>query len=123
MRRGERGKFIGCHPLCQGRIARHPRLGLDVAFGHCHRQRNVGHAQLRTEHGNLRGFVSSSCTEAMIDCRRSDPARHRGMGQQEQGQTVRPARNGKTQCALSRQQPGQVRCKAARQCGGQINRS
>jgi hypothetical protein len=83
----------------------------------------VGHAQLRAERGNQCGFVSSGCTEAMIDCRRSDPARHRCMGQQEQGQTVRPARNGKAQCALSWQQPRQIRYEAASQIGRKLNRN
>jgi hypothetical protein len=44
----------------------------------------------------------------MIDSRRLYRARHRGMGKQQQRQTVRPARNGQAQPAATAVQCSQI---------------
>jgi hypothetical protein len=60
----------------------------------------MGHAHIAAEIGNELRFTGAFRAQAMVDGGHFEPAAPRGIGQQQQGEAVGPAGNGKAQPSL-----------------------
>jgi hypothetical protein len=118
MRGDQRGEALLLHPPGQSRVARRARFGLEVAIGHFDWQRLVGYAVIRADRSDHRRLIGAFHPQTVIDRRRLDSPRQRGLGEQQQRQTVRPARNRHAQLALGKAQRGKI----ARETLGQFGR-
>lgn len=102
MRGDQRGEALAFQPIAQSRITRRPRLGLNVANGYGYSEHFVRNAQFCADLGHHCRFAHAFRSQSMIDGRRSDLLRHQFVRQQQQRQTVWPARNRQPQFGIIR---------------------
>ena len=118
---GESRKAAATAPVRKGGVSRAPCPILEIARRYRNRQRLMGDEQVRTQGGDHGGLVRACGAKPMIDTRGFDPARKRRGGEQEQRQTVRPARHRQTQARAAalpfRPKPEKIRGEARGQCG------
>ena len=117
MRSRDCGQPAICGPVSQRSITGNPGFSLKVSGRQRDLQGRMGHTQRSANACGEGGFIGSFGPEAMIDCGRLDPARHGGMGEQQQRHTIRPARHCHTQRAARRAQRRQIGSKARGQFG------
>ena len=115
VRGGERLQPFTLHPSGQRSVASSAGLGLHIARFNRYTQRCVRNLKFTTDLADKGRFRRAFGAQAVIDCRSGNPSGEHRMGQQQQRQTIRPARNGQPQPPLTGPQRGQI----GREAGGQ----
>jgi hypothetical protein len=118
---GESRQPLTLHPCGHGGIAGCARLGLHIAHGNIDGQCFMRHAQIGADARHMGRLIRRFHAQSVIHGRRRHAPGQSRMGQSQQGQTVRPARNGKGKAgafppALG-PDPRQIRAKARDQRG------
>ena len=95
---GEKSGADLADPLRQQRVAPRPSGGLDVRrLGHPGAQRRMRDSERAANAGDERSLGGAFGAQAMVDGCRVDTARKSGVGEQQQGEAVRPARHGEAE--------------------------